>query len=93
MVSTVQATIVVTVYYVLMWTFVGLMISGFARSYQVFGTKSFLEKAIHAAEFVKKYLYNSETGTLARTAYRDVNRLVPLRFCGAFHMKLLALWL
>ena len=54
----------------------GLMISGFAHAYQVSNNKSYLEKAIRAAEFVRKHLYNGETGSLARNAYRDINGLV-----------------
>lgn len=52
------------------------MISGYARAFQALGDKNYLEKAIRAAEFLKNHLYNSESGTLSRNAYRDIKGLV-----------------
>lgn len=49
----------------------GLMISGFARASAVLKNQSYLSSAVKAAEFVKRNLYDSETGTLVRNAYRD----------------------
>ena len=54
----------------------GLMISGFSQASQVLGDKAYLERAIQCAQFVKKHLYNSDSGTLFRNAYRNVNGLV-----------------
>lgn len=55
------------------WFFSGLMISGFARASAVLKDCSYLQSAVKAAQFVKRYLYNSESGTLVRNAYRDSN--------------------
>jgi uncharacterized protein YyaL (SSP411 family) len=49
----------------------GLMISGFARGYQVLGDLEYLERAEKAAEFIRTSLYNDETHMLLRNAYRD----------------------
>lgn len=51
----------------------GLMISGFSRASVVLGDSSCLERAKKAAQFVKQHLYNKESGTLVRNAYRDAN--------------------
>lgn len=51
----------------------GLMISGFSRAASVLKDHSCLESAVKAAQFVKRHLYNSDTGTLVRNAYRDTN--------------------
>lgn len=48
----------------------GLMISAFAKAYQVFGKMQFLEKAKYAADFIISELYNEETGVLMHR-YRD----------------------
>ena len=56
-----------------LYMYVGLMISGFARGFMVLGDEGYLEKARKAALFVKQRLYNKESGTLIRNAYRDAN--------------------
>lgn len=48
----------------------GLMISAFARAYQVLGDQQYLHSAKRAASFLLKNLYNSETNSLLRR-YRD----------------------
>jgi uncharacterized protein YyaL (SSP411 family) len=48
----------------------GLMISAFARAYQVLGDDAFLDSARRAAEFVRTRLYQPESGTLLRS-YRE----------------------
>ena len=48
----------------------GLMISAFARGWQVLGDSRYLAAAEHAAEFANSHLYNAKTGTLLRS-YRD----------------------
>lgn len=48
----------------------GLMISAFAKAYQVFGKMQFLEKAKYAADFIISELYNKETGVLMHR-FRD----------------------
>lgn len=45
----------------------GLMISAFARAYQVLGDPSHLETATRAAGFLKEHLFLPDDGTLART--------------------------
>nr|MDQ6913518.1 thioredoxin domain-containing protein [Verrucomicrobiota bacterium] len=45
----------------------GLMISAFARAYQVLGDPAYLEAANKAADFVKEKLYRAETNTLRRS--------------------------
>lgn len=44
----------------------GLMISAFAKGYQVLGEETYLNAAIKATEFILKTLYNSQTHTLLR---------------------------
>ncbi|KAF8766595.1 Spermatogenesis-associated protein 20 like protein [Argiope bruennichi] len=51
----------------------GLMISGFARAAQVLQDPKYAQYAMDAAQFVKKYLYNAETGCLLRSAYKGSN--------------------
>ena len=48
----------------------GLMISGFARAAQVLGEDVYLKRAIKAADFVRKYLYDEKTGQLLRSCYK-----------------------
>jgi len=48
----------------------GLMISAFAKAYQVFGDMSYLEKASSAADFIITNLYNKKTNALLHR-YRD----------------------
>jgi len=48
----------------------GLMISAFARAYQVLGDGAYRESAERAAAFVRLHLYEAETGRLHRR-YRD----------------------
>ena len=48
----------------------GLMISAFAKSYQVFGGHGYLEKAAGSADFILNKLFNPETGELLHR-YRD----------------------
>jgi uncharacterized protein len=48
----------------------GLMISAFAKAYQVFGYAAYLEKAVSAAEFIITNLYDKKTNLLLHR-YRD----------------------
>ncbi|NCC51373.1 MAG: thioredoxin domain-containing protein [Spartobacteria bacterium] len=48
----------------------GLMISAFARAFQVFGDETALHAANRAADFIRRRLYDETTGTLRRR-YRD----------------------
>ncbi|CAG2052955.1 unnamed protein product [Timema podura] len=48
----------------------GLMISGFSKAGQALGDDSFVDRAIKAANFVKKYLYNPTAETLLRSCYK-----------------------
>ncbi|XP_077299776.1 spermatogenesis-associated protein 20 isoform X2 [Arctopsyche grandis] len=49
----------------------GLMIAGFSRAGQTLGDKKYIDRAIKAATFVKKYLYNENEKILYRSCYRD----------------------
>jgi uncharacterized protein YyaL (SSP411 family) len=51
----------------------GLMISAFARAYQVLGDKTYLESAQRAANFLKNNLYDPQTQELYRR-WRDNDR-------------------
>lgn len=44
----------------------GLMISAFARAYQVLGNSEYLESAEKAADFIRKHLYKDSEGILLR---------------------------
>ncbi|KAF5282492.1 hypothetical protein FQR65_LT14262 [Abscondita terminalis] len=48
----------------------GLMISGFARAGFVLKDQNYINKAILAANFIKKYLYSEEEKTLTRCCYK-----------------------
>ncbi|XP_046407869.1 spermatogenesis-associated protein 20 [Ischnura elegans] len=48
----------------------GLMISGYANAGQALQDPSFVERAIKAAHFIEKYLYQKESGKLLRSCYR-----------------------
>ncbi|KAG8195374.1 hypothetical protein JTE90_001391 [Oedothorax gibbosus] len=54
----------------------GLMISGFARAAQVLQDEKYVESAMRAARFVRKYLYNEESNCLLRSAYKGENDTV-----------------
>lgn len=54
-------------------TLTGLMISGFAKAGEALQCESYTERAVFAAEFIKKYLYNSDTNTLLRSCYTGAN--------------------
>ena len=47
------------------------MVSGFARAGQVLQAPEFTERALKAATFVRRHLYDSSTGCLLRSCYRD----------------------
>ncbi|XP_035696077.1 spermatogenesis-associated protein 20-like isoform X1 [Branchiostoma floridae] len=49
----------------------GLMISGFARAAQVLGEAQYLDRAVKAAKFVRKKMYDDSTGKLLRSCYHD----------------------
>lgn len=55
-----------------MWP--GLMISGFAKSAEALDSESYVDRAVLAAEFVNKYLYNSTTNTLLRSCYTTASQ-------------------
>ncbi|XP_063223640.1 spermatogenesis-associated protein 20 isoform X2 [Bacillus rossius redtenbacheri] len=48
----------------------GLMISGYAKAGQVLKDSCYIDRAIKAANFVKKHLYNPTAETLLRSCYR-----------------------
>ncbi|XP_038211974.1 spermatogenesis-associated protein 20 isoform X2 [Zerene cesonia] len=48
----------------------GLMIAGLAHAGQCLEEKKYVEDAINTAKFIKKYLYDSETGTLIHSSYK-----------------------
>ncbi|XP_066249616.1 spermatogenesis-associated protein 20 [Euwallacea similis] len=48
----------------------GLMISGFAKAGFVLKNQSYIDRAILAANFIKKFLYNDEDKSLLRCCYR-----------------------
>lgn len=48
----------------------GLMISGFAKAGFVLKEQNYINRAILAATFIKKFLYNEEDKTLLRCCYR-----------------------
>lgn len=55
----------------------GLMISGFAKAGFVLNNQNYTDRAISAANFIKKYLYNEENKSLSRCCYRgDDNRIL-----------------
>ncbi len=49
------------------------MISGFAKAAQVLQESEYAQHAMDAAQFVHKYLYNSQSGCLLRSAYKGVD--------------------
>jgi uncharacterized protein YyaL (SSP411 family) len=53
--------------------FTGLMITGFAKAGQALQDDSYIQRAITAANFVKKHLYNPTAKTLLRSCYRGTN--------------------
>ncbi|KAF5289773.1 hypothetical protein FQA39_LY03690 [Lamprigera yunnana] len=54
----------------------GLMISGFARAGFVLKNQSYINTAIMAVNFIRKYLYNEEERTLSRCCYKGENESV-----------------
>ncbi|KAK9509733.1 hypothetical protein O3M35_006986 [Rhynocoris fuscipes] len=56
----------------------GLMISGFAKAAFVFNNKEYEKKAIDAAQFVKKYLYNPINKRLLRSCYSNEDSVTQL---------------
>ena len=46
------------------------MISGLARGAQVLGEDVYEKRAIKAAEFVRKHLFDKDSGKLLRSCYR-----------------------
>lgn len=53
--------------------FTGLMITGFAKAGQALENKGYIQRAITAANFVKKHLYNPTAETLLRSCYKGTN--------------------
>lgn len=47
------------------------MISGFARAGQVLGEEVYTLRAIKAADFIRKNLYDKDTKELLRSCYRE----------------------
>lgn len=57
----------------------GLMISGYAKSGFALKEQRYINRAILAGNFVKKFLYDDETKTLLRCCYRgDSNEIVQM---------------
>lgn len=48
----------------------GLMISGFSKGGFALNERSYIDRAIFAANFIKKYLYNEKDKTLLRCCYK-----------------------
>lgn len=48
----------------------GLMLAGFARAGFILNNSDYIERAIKAANFIRKYLYNEETKSLIRCCYK-----------------------
>ena len=53
--------------------FTGLMITGFAKAGQALQDENYIQRAITAANFVKKHLYNPTAETLLRSCYRGTD--------------------
>lgn len=51
----------------------GLMISGLARGGQVLGEEVYTKRAIKAAEFTRKHLFDEKSGKLLRSCYQGDN--------------------
>ena len=49
----------------------GLMVSGFARAGQVLQAPEYTARAIKAASFIRQHLYDTSTGRLLRSCYRN----------------------
>lgn len=49
------------------------MISGYARAAEALNDESYTKRAVQAATFIKKHLYDAETNTLLRSCYTGVN--------------------
>jgi len=49
------------------------MISGFARAAQALGDDRYAERAVRAAEFAKRYLYDAVNNRLLRSCYRGMD--------------------
>jgi uncharacterized protein YyaL (SSP411 family) len=66
-------TEVVTLYGFPLLVFTGLMITGFAKAGQALQDESYIQRAITAANFIKKHLYNPTAETLLRSCYRGTD--------------------
>ena len=53
--------------------FTGLMITGFAKAGQALQDETYIQRAITAANFVKKHLYNPTAEALLRSCYRGTD--------------------
>jgi uncharacterized protein YyaL (SSP411 family) len=62
-----------TVYILSALHFTGLMITGFAKAGQALENKGYIQRAITAANFVKKHLYNPTAETLLRSCYKGTD--------------------
>lgn len=66
-------TTTLTVYELSVHYFTGLMITGFAKAGQALESKEYVQRAITAANFVKKHLYNPTAETLLRSCYKGTD--------------------
>ncbi|XP_078510561.1 spermatogenesis-associated protein 20 isoform X2 [Lissotriton helveticus] len=57
-------------------SWIGLMISGFARSGAIFGKKDYVKQAVNAATFLQEHMFNAYSGKLLRTCYQGVQNNV-----------------
>lgn len=48
----------------------GMMITGFAQSGAILGKKEYVNRAIHAAQFLRNHLFDAGTGKLFRSCYQ-----------------------
>lgn len=56
----------------------GLMVSGFARAGFILKDQNYINRAILAANFIKKYLYNDKEKSLLRCCYKEDNGKITL---------------
>ena len=68
------------------------MIGAFAKAGCVLKDDVYLKRAVKAAAFVKKYLWNEEKGKLTRSCYKgDDGEIVQLYAMVFFNFKCLAI--
>lgn len=61
------------------FAFSGMMITGFAQSGAILGKKEYVNRAIHAAQFLRNHLFDAGTGKLFRSCYQGQGNSVDKR--------------